>query len=206
VTQLTAGPMVVVANPSLPAKNIKELISLAKAKPGSLNFGSAGNGSSTHLAPELFSSMAGIKMNHIPYKGSAPALTDLMAGQIQVAFDFMISAMPHVKSGKVKALAVTSTTRSPAAPDLPTVAESGVPGFEVIGWNGLVVPARTPKDVVAKLNAELKKALDQPDAKERFAAQGFSATWTTPEKFGAYIESEHAKWARVVKDSGAKID
>ena len=206
VTQLTAGPMVVVANPSLPAKNIKELISLAKAKPGSLNFGSAGNGSSTHLAPELFSSMAGIKMNHIPYKGSAPALTDLMAGQIQVAFDFMISAMPHVKSGKVKALAVTSTTRSPAAPDLPTVAESGVPGFEVIGWNGLVVPARTPKDVVAKLNAELKKALDQPDAKERFAAQGFSATWTTPEKFGAYIESEHAKWAKVVKDSGAKID
>ena len=206
VTQLTAGPMVVVANPSLPAKNIKELISLAKAKPGSLNFGSAGNGSSTHLAPELFSSMAGIKMNHIPYKGSAPALTDLMAGQIQVAFDFMISAMPHVKSGKIKALAVTSTTRSPAAPDLPTVAESGVPGFEVIGWNGLVVPARTPKDVVAKLNAELKKALDQPDAKERFAAQGFSATWTTPEKFGAYIESEHAKWAKVVKDSGAKID
>jgi tripartite-type tricarboxylate transporter receptor subunit TctC len=206
VTQLTAGPMVVVANPSLPAKNIKELISLAKAKPGSLNFGSAGNGSSTHLAPELFSSMAGIKMNHIPYKGSAPALTDLMAGQIQVAFDFMISAMPHVKSGKIKALAVTSTTRSPAAPDLPTVAESGVPGFEVIGWNGLVVPARTPKDVVAKLNAELKKALDQPDAKERFAAQGFSATWTTPEKFGAYIESEHAKWAKVVKDSGAKVD
>ena len=206
VTQLTAGPMVVVANPSLPAKNIKELISLAKAKPESLNFGSAGNGSSTHLAPELFSSMAGIKMNHIPYKGSAPALTDLMAGQIQVAFDFMISAMPHVKSGKIKALAVTSTTRSPAAPDLPTVAESGVPGFEVIGWNGLVVPARTPKDVVAKLNAELKKALDQPDAKERFAAQGFSATWTTPEKFGAYIESEHAKWAKVVKDSGAKID
>ena len=206
VTQLTAGPMVVVANPSLPAKNIKELISLAKAKPGSLNFGSAGNGSSTHLAPELFSSMAGIKMNHIPYKGSAPALTDLMAGQIQVAFDFMISAMPHVKSGKIKALAVTSTTRSPAAPDLPTVAESGVPGFEVIGWNGLVVPARTPKDAVAKLNAELKKALDQPDTKERFAAQGFSATWTTPEKFGAYIESEHAKWAKVVKDSGAKID
>ena len=195
VTQLTAGPMVVVANPSL-----------AKAKPGSLNFGSAGNGSSTHLAPELFSSMAGIKMNHIPYKGSAPALTDLMAGQIQVAFDFMISAMPHVKSGKIKALAVTSTTRSPAAPDLPTVAESGVPGFEVIGWNGLVVPARTPKDAVAKLNAELKKALDQPDTKERFAAQGFSATWTTPEKFGAYIESEHAKWAKVVKDSGAKID
>jgi tripartite-type tricarboxylate transporter receptor subunit TctC len=206
VTQLTAGPMVVIVNPSLPAKNIKELISLAKAKPGALNFGSAGNGSSTHLAPELFSSMAGIKMNHIPYKGSAPALTDLMAGQIQVAFDFMISAMPHVKSGKIKALAVTSTTRSPAAPDLPTVAESGVPGFEVIGWNGLVVPARTPKEIVAKLNAELKKALDQPDTKERFAAQGFSATWTTPEKFGAYIESEHAKWAKVVKDSGAKID
>jgi tripartite-type tricarboxylate transporter receptor subunit TctC len=206
VTQLTAGPMVVVVNPSLPAKNIKELVALAKAKPGSLNFGSAGNGSSTHLAPELFSSMAGIKMNHIPYKGSAPALTDLMAGQIQVAFDFMISAMPHVKSGKINALAVTSTARSPVAPDLPTVAESGVPGFEVIGWNGLVAPARTPKEIVAKLSAELKKALDQPDTKERFAAQGFSASWTPPEKFGAYIESEHAKWAKVVKDSGAKID
>ena len=206
VTQLTAGPMVVIVNPALPAGNIKELISLAKAKPGTLNFGSAGNGSSTHLAPELFSSMAGIKMNHIPYKGSAPAMTDLMAGQIQVAFDFMISAMPHVKSGKVKALAVTSTTRSPVAPELPTVAESGVPGFEVIGWNGLVAPAATPKEVVARLNAELKKALEQPNVKARFAAQGFSATWTPPEKFGAYIQAEHTKWAKVVKDSGAKID
>ena len=206
VSQLTSGPLVIVVNPALPAKNVAELIALAKAKPGTLNFASSGNGQSTHLSAELFSSMAGIKMNHVPYKGSAPALTDVMGGQAALMFDTMLSAMPHVKSGKLRALAVTSAKRSPAAPDLPTVAESGLPGYEAIAWNNLLAPAGTPRDVIAKLSAELKKVLDQPDVKERFAAQGFAAAWTTPEASTAFMQSEVDKWAKVVKTSGATVD
>jgi hypothetical protein len=157
VSQLTSGPLVIVANPSLPAKNVKELIAIGKAKPGSLNYASSGNGQSTHLSAELFATMAGIKMNHFPYKGSAPALTDVMGGQASLMFDTMLSAMPHVKNGKLKAIAVTSAARSPAAPEVPTVAESGLPGYEAIAWNGLLVPAGTPADVAGKLNAELKE-------------------------------------------------
>ena len=206
VSQLTGGPLVIVANPSLPAKDARELIALAKAKPGALNFASSGNGQSTHLSAELFSSMAGIKMNHVPYKGSAPALTDVIAGQADLMFDTMLSAMPQVKTGKLKALAVTSAARSPAAPDLPTVAESGLPGYEAIAWNGLLAPAGTPKDVVATLNVELKRTLELPEIRERFAAQGFSAAWSPPEKYGAFIQAELAKWAKVVKTSGATVD
>ncbi|MEO8656757.1 MAG: tripartite tricarboxylate transporter substrate binding protein [Ramlibacter sp.] len=206
VSQLTSGPMVVAVTPSLGVNSIKELIALAKAKPGTLNFGSAGNGSSTHLAPELFSMMAGIKMNHIPYKGSAPALSDVMAGNAQVAFDFMTSAMPFVRSGKLKGLATTGATRSPAAPELPTVAEAGVPGFEVIGWNGVMAPAATPPEVIARLNAEIKKVLDLPEVKERIAGMGSSAYWNTPADFGNYVQAETAKWGKVVKASGARID
>jgi len=206
VSQLTGGPLVIVANPSLPAKDVRELIALAKAKPGALNFASSGNGQSTHLSAELFSSMAGIKMNHVPYKGSAPALTDVIAGQADLMFDTMLSAMPQVKTGKLKALAVTSAARSPAAPDLPTVAESGLPGYEAIAWNGLLAPAGTPKDVVATLNAELKRTLELPEIRERFAAQGFGAAWSPPEKFSAFIQAELAKWAKVVKASGATVD
>jgi tripartite-type tricarboxylate transporter receptor subunit TctC len=206
VSQLTSGPLVIVANPSLPAKNVKELIAVGKAKPGSLNYASSGNGQSTHLSAELFATMAGIKMNHIPYKGSAPALTDVMGGQASLMFDTMLSAMPHVKNGKLKAIAVTSAARSPAAPDVPTVAESGLPGYEAIAWNGLLVPAGTPADIVAKLNAELKKALDAPDVKDRFSAQGFGAAWNTREAFAKFIQSELDKWAKVVKVSGATLD
>ena len=206
VSQLTSGPLVIVVNPALPAKSVAELIALAKAKPGTLNFASSGNGQSTHLSAELFNSMAGVKMNHVPYKGSAPALTDVMGGQAALMFDTMLSAMPHVKSGKLKALAVTSAKRSPAAPDLPTVAESGLPGYEAIAWNNLLAPAGTPKDVIAKLSAELKKVLDQPDVKERFGAQGFAAAWTTPETSTAFMQSEVEKWAKVVKASGATMD
>jgi len=206
VSQLTGGPLVIVANPSLPAKNVKELIALAKSKPGRLNYASSGNGQSTHLSAELFSSMAGIKMNHVPYKGSAPALTDVIGGQADLMFDTMLSAMPQVKTGKLRALAVTSAARSPAAPELPTVAESGLPGYEAIAWNGLLAPAGTPKDVVAKLNAEVKKALEVPEVKERFAAQGFGAAWSPPEQYAAFIQSELAKWAKVVKASGATLD
>ena len=206
VSQLTSGPLVIVANPSLPAKSVQELIALAKAKPGTLNYASSGNGQSTHLSAELFATMAGIKMNHIPYKGSAPALTDVMGGQASLMFDTMLSAMPQVKNGKLKAIAVTSAARSPAAPDVPTVAESGLPGYEAIAWNGLLVPAATPADVVAKLNAELKKALDAPDVKDRFSAQGFGAAWNTREAFAKFIQSELDKWAKVVKLSGATLD
>jgi tripartite-type tricarboxylate transporter receptor subunit TctC len=206
VSQLTSGPLVIVANPSLPAKNVKELIALAKAKPGSLNYASSGNGQSTHLSAELFGTMAGIKMNHIPYKGSAPALTDVMGGQASLMFDTMLSAMPQVKNGKLKAIAVTSASRSPAAPDVPTVAESGLPGYEAIAWNGLLAPAGTPAEVVGKLNAELKKALDAPDVKDRFSAQGFGAAWNTREAFAKFIQAELDKWAKVVKVSGATLD
>ncbi len=206
VSQLTSGPLVIVANPALPAKNVKELIALAKAKPGDLSFASSGPGQSTHLAAELFSSMAGVKMTHIPYKGSAPALTDTMGGQTSLFFDTMLSAMPHVRSGKLKALAVTSAARSPAAPDIPTVAESGLPGYEAIAWNGMLAPAGTPKEVVAKLNAELKKALELPEIRERFAAQGFAAAWSPPDQYAGFIAAEVDKWAKVVKVSGATID
>ena len=206
ISQLTSGPLVIVANPGLPANNVAELIALAKAKPGELNFASSGNGQSTHLSAELFASMAGVKMNHIPYKGSAPALTDTMGGQTQLMFDTMLSAMPHVKAGKLKALAVTSSTRSPVAPDVPTVAESGLPGYEAIAWNGLLAPAGTPPEVVARLNAELKKVLASPDVKDKFEAQGFAASWNTPADFGRFMTAEVEKWGKVVKISGAKVD
>ncbi|MCU4121945.1 tripartite tricarboxylate transporter substrate binding protein [Variovorax sp. N23] len=206
VSLLTSGPLVIVANPSLPAKNVAELIALAKAKPGELNFASSGNGQSTHLSAELFAAMAGVKMNHIPYKGSAPALTDTMGGQTQLMFDTMLSAMPHVKGGKLKALAVTSAARSPVAPDVPTVAESGLPGYEAIAWNGLLAPAGTPPEVLARLSAELKKVLAAPDVKDKFEAQGFAAAWSSPDDFGRFMTAEVDKWAKVVKVSGAKVD
>ena len=206
VAPLTHGPLVIVANPSLQAGNVRELIALAKAKPGAINFASSGNGQSTHLSGELFNSMAGVKMTHIPYKGSSPALTDVMGGQASVMFDTMLSAMPFVKSGKLKALAVTSATRSPVAPDLPTVAESGLRGYETIAWNGVLAPAGTPKEAIAKLSAELKRALETPEVKEKFAAQGFAAAWSTPEAFATFLQTEVDKWSPVVKASGATID
>lgn len=206
ISQLTSGPLVIVASPSLPASNVAQLIALAKGRSGGLNYGSSGNGQSTHLAAELFSAMAGVKMSHVPYKGSAPALTDVMAGQVDLMFDTMLSSMPHVKGGKLKALAVTSSQRSPVAPDLPTVAESGLPGYEAIAWNGLLAPAGTPKEVVARLNTELKAVLENPEIRQRFEAQGFSAAWSAPSAYGAFLQSEVDKWAKVVKTSGAKID
>ncbi|CAN7564865.1 tripartite tricarboxylate transporter substrate binding protein [Pseudorhodoferax sp. LjRoot39] len=205
ISQLTSGPLVVVVNPALPAKNMAELIALAKAKPGELNFASSGNGQSTHLAGELFNATAGTKIRHVPYKGSAPALTDTMGGQTQLMFDTMLSAMPHVKGGKLRALAVTSAQRSPAAPELPTVAET-LPGFEAIAWNGLLAPAGTPREVLARLSTELRTAMEQPEVRERFEAQGFAAAWNTPEAFAGFIQAEIDKWAKVVQVSGATIE
>ena len=206
VSQLTSGPLVIVAHPALPANNVAELIALAKSRNGGLNYGSSGNGQSTHLSAELFSAMAGVKMNHIPYKGSAPALTDVMAGQVDLMFDTMLSSVPHVKAGKLKALGVTSAQRSSVAPDLPTVAESGLAGYEAIAWNGLLAPTGTPKEVIARLNTELKAVLESPDIRQRFDAQGFASTWNTPAAYGSFLQSEVDKWAKVVKASGAKID
>ncbi len=206
ISQLTSGPLVIVTTPSLPASNVKELIALAKSKPGALNFASSGNGQSTHLSAELFSAMAGVKMNHVPYKGSAPALTDVMSGQADLMFDTMLSSMPFVKGGKLKAVAVTSSKRSPSAPDLPTVAEAGLPGYEAIAWNGLLAPAGTPTEIIQRLNAELKKVLENPEVKQRFDAQGFAAKWDAPAEFGTFLQTEVDKWGKVVKTSGAKVD
>ena len=206
VTLLTQGPLVLVATPSFPANSVRELIELAKAKPDTLNFASSGNGQSTHLSGELFNTMAGIKLSHVPYKGSAPALTDVMAGQVPLMFDTMLSAMPYVKSGKLKALGVTSPRRSPAAPGLPTLAESGLPGYAVFAWNGVLVPAGTPRTVIEQLSQELKKAMALPQVKDKFNAQGFAASWDRPDEFGSFLKGEVEKWTKAVKASGATVE
>ncbi len=206
VSLLTQGPLVLVTYPQFPANSVKELIDMAKAKPGSLNFASSGNGQSTHLSAELFNSMAGTKMVHVPYKGSAPALSDLMTGQVGIMFDTTLSAMPFVRAGKLKALGVTSPQRTPAAPEVPTIAESGLPGYEVFAWNGVFVPAGTPKAIVAQLNEEIRKAMQLPQVRDKFSAQGFAASWNTPDQFGVFVRNEVDKWARTVKASGATLD
>jgi tripartite-type tricarboxylate transporter receptor subunit TctC len=206
VSLLTQGPLVLVAHPQFPASSIKEVIELAKTKPGGLNFASSGNGQSTHLSAELFNTMAGIKMAHVPYKGSAPALTDVMSGQVDVMFDTTLSAMPFVKAGKLKALGLTSAVRSPAAPDVPTIAESGLPGYEVFAWNGVLVPTGTPKAIIQQLNDHIRKAMLLPQVKDKFSAQGFAASWNSPESFGVFLKTEVDKWSRTVKASGATLD
>lgn len=206
VSLLTQGPLVLVAHPQFPASSIKEVIELAKTKPGGLNFASSGNGQSTHLSAELFNTMAGIKMAHVPYKGSAPALTDVMSGQVDVMFDTTLSAMPFVKVGKLKALGLTSAVRSPAAPDVPTIAESGLPGYEVFAWNGVLVPTGTPKAIIQQLNNHIRKAMLLPQVKDKFSAQGFAASWNSPESFGVFLKTEVDKWSRTVKASGATLD
>ena len=206
VSLLTQGPLVLVAHPQFPANSIKEVIELAKSKSGGLNFASSGNGQSTHLSAELFNTMAGIKMSHVPYKGSAPALTDVMSGQVDVMFDTTLSAMPFVKAGKLKALGLTSPVRSHAAPDVPTIAESGLPGYEVFAWNGVFVPAGTPKAIIQQLNDQIRKAMLLPQVKDKFSAQGFAASWNSPENFGVFVKNEVDKWSRTVKASGATLD
>jgi len=204
---LVAGvPNVLVINPALPVNSVPELIAYAKANPGKLNFASSGNGTSIHLSAELFKTMAGVQMTHVPYKGSAPALQDLVGGQVQLMFDNLPSSLALIKGGKLKALAVTSGARAAALPDVPTLAESGLPGFEASSWFGLLAPAGTPPPVIAKLNGEIAKWLATPEAKEKLLAQGANAAGGTAEEFAQFIAAETAKWQKVVKESGAKVD
>ena len=206
VSLLTSGPLVIVTRPDLPASNVRELIALAKSTPGKLTFASSGNGQSTHLAAELFGAMAGVRMVHVPYRGSAPALTDVMGGQADIMFDTMLSSMPYVNGGKLKALAVTGAARSPAAPNVPTVAEAGLPGYEATAWNGLLAPAGTPASVVDRLNGALQKVLGRADIQQKFAAQGFAPAWKTPADTARFLDVEVDKWAGVVKTSGATVN
>jgi tripartite-type tricarboxylate transporter receptor subunit TctC len=206
ITLLATTPNVLVVNPSLPVSSVKELIAYAKANPGKLAFGSGSNGSAGHLAGELFKVETGTDVIHVPYKGAAPAMQGLLAGDVQFMFDNLASATPQVKAGKLKALAVTTARRSPLAPDLPTMTEAGLPGFDITTWYGLMAPAGTPSAIVAKWNAEVTRILNAPDVKERLAAQGAEAAPMTPDQFAAFIKAEIPKYARVIKASGAKVD
>ena len=200
------SPNLLVVHPQVPIHTVKELIAAAKAKPQSLSYASTGNGSSNHISMELFKSLAGVDIVHIPYKGSAPAVTDLLGGQVQVMFDNVPNVLPHVKAGKLRALAVSGATRTPLAPDVPTVAEAGVPGYELTVWFGLVAPAATPREVVQKLNAESLRILAMPDVRERFLAQGVEPRGSTPEQFAQHIRLQMAKWSKVVRDAGVKAE
>jgi len=206
IVQISQGPLLVVVNPQVPVKTAKDLIAMAKAKPGELNFASPGQGSVIHMATEYFDSMAGIKMNHIPYKGTGPALTDTIAGQTQVLFSSTATALPHVKSGKLKAIAVTTARRIPALPDVPTVKESGLPGYEVVLWHGLIGPKGLPKEVVARISGEVNKALKLKETDDQLQNDGVSAAGGTPEQFGATIKREIGVWKKVAADAGVKAE
>ena len=201
-----ATPNMLVVHPSMPIRSVRELISLAKSSPGQLNYASTGSGSSNHMSMELFKIMTGTDILHIPYKGSAPALTDLMGGHVMMIFDNTPNVLPHVKAEKIRGIAVTSLQRSALAPELPTVDESGVAGYEVSVWFGVVGPAGIPRDIVAKLNAEINKILQLADVRERFLAGGVEPMGGAPEKFGEHLKVEIAKWGKVVKATGARVD
>jgi len=204
VTLINTTPLVVVVNPSVPARSVKELIALARSKPGRLNYGSSGTGGSNHLAGELFAAMAGVKMVHVPYKGNAPALTDLVGGHVDLVFNGLTSAFPMMKANKIRALAVTSVKRSSVVPELPTLDESGLKGFEATAWNGLAGPAKMPQEAIDRIHAEVAKLLSNPEVRERLKAEGSDPVGSGPKEFAAYLRDEIAKWAKVIKISGAK--
>lgn len=199
-------PNVMEVHPSMPVKTVKEFIALAKSRPGQINYASSGSGTSIHMSAELFKMLTGVNILHVPYKGSGPALIGLLSGEVSVMFDNLTPSMGYIRSGRLRPIAITTATRYPGLPDLPTVAESGVPGYEASSWFGVVVPVGTPREIVMRLNTELNRALNLPDMRERFAEQGAIPAPGTPEDFGAWIRAEIAKWAKVVKASGAKLE
>ena len=202
VSQVTSGAYVIVVHPSLPVKSVKELITLARSKPGQLNYASAGSGNATHLAGELFNSLAKVRLVHVPYKGSGPAVTDLVGGQVQLMFANLVAALPQVKAGRLRALAVTGEKRTAAAPALPTVIEAGVPGYVVLSWFGVLAPVATPREIITRLNAELIQAMRAPEMRDRLASDGAEPATGTPEQFAAFIKSEITQWTTVVRNAG----
>ena len=206
ITEVAEAQGMLVVTPSLPAKSVKELIAEAKAKPGKLSYASAGNGTAPHIAGELFKQLTGTDILHVPYKGSGPAVTDTLAGTTQVMFPSLVAASGHIKSGKLRGLAVTGKKRSPLFPDLPTIAESGVPGFEVVQWYGLFAPAKTPKEIVDKLNREIVAVMKDPDTAKKFAAQGADVVTGSPEQLGTLVQSELAKWGKFIKEAKITAD
>ncbi|MBV7482757.1 tripartite tricarboxylate transporter substrate binding protein [Bordetella sp. BOR01] len=206
ITQAVMVTNLLVINPGLKVDSVAELIELAKSKPGTLSFASGGTGTAGHLAGELFKTMAGVDITHVPYRGSGPAINDLIGGQVQLFFDNMPSALPQARSGRLKALGVTTARRSSAAPDIPTIAESGLPGFEANNWYGFLTAAGTPKPIIDKLNREIVRVLNMPDVKERLVAMGAEVIGNTPEEFALVIREEIPKWRQVVQDSGAKVN
>ena len=199
-------PNILIVHPSVAAQSVKDLIALAKAKAGSVTFASAGNGTSGHLALELFRMSAGVNVIHVPFKGGGPALADVVGGQVQALFSIALSATPQIKAGRVRALAITSGKRSPVAPELPTVAESGLPGFEVIGWFGWLAPAATPTPIVNRLHGELVRALTQPAVRDTLLSQSTEPVGNRPQEFGAFMRSEHAKWAKVIRAANVRVE
>ena len=206
VSLVALTPNMLVVHPSVPVKNIKDLIALAKAKPGAYNYASAGIGSSSHLAGALFGILTGTNIVHVPYKGGGPAMVDVLAGQMQLYFGTMPGVMPHVKSGKLRPVAVTSDKRSQTLPEFPTIAESGVTGYEAATWYGLLAPAQTPRAIVERLHREVVKILGVAEMRDRLVAQGFEPVGGTPEQFGAYIKTEIAKWGKVIREAGIRAE
>ncbi len=206
ITLIVTIPYVVVVHPSLPMRSLKDLLALARARPGELLWSSSGNGSAQHLTLELLKMMTGVKITHVPYKGTAPGMTDLIGGRVSATTASAVATMPHVKAGRLRALAVAGRTRTQVAPLLPTVAESGIPGFEIDVWHGAMAPAATPQDIVAKLHAEFVKILAQPDLKERMLAVGFDPVGDPPDKFAAYLGAETEKWTNVIRQANIRID
>lgn len=206
VTLIASYPLILAVNPGVPVKNVKDLIALAKSKPGAVRFGSSGNGSPGHLSGEIFKGMAAVDLVHVPYKGGAPSTLAVLSGEVQITFATLPGAMPHIKSGKLNGPAVTTAKRSPALPEVPTIAESGLPGFDVSSWAGLMAPVGTPKDIVHKLNTAAVKALASLEMRERLANEGAEPVGNTPEQFAAFVKVELAKWAQAIKQAGAQID
>jgi tripartite-type tricarboxylate transporter receptor subunit TctC len=202
ITQAVSSASIIVVHPSVPVKTVKELIAFARARQGQLNYASAGTGTYPHMTMELFLSMAKLKMVHIPYKGTAPAMIDMVAGQVATMAATILTGMPQIRAGRLRPLGITSAARSPIVPDIPTVAEAGLPGFESVQWYGVLAPARTPEEIITRLHGEVTRVLQQPEIKARLAGDGADTMGSSPEEFARYIQSELTKWAKVARDAG----